>query len=370
MNLVRLRYREPVSFLTLSSISAQFSYTANANVIAQAQKQDFNFGIGSDNPLFTYSEQPTITYAPLQGAEFATRIMRDIDLETFGLLATSQWDVNILMRLLAEKMGRLPNKPEDMAEGEGSSSSYAKFMTVMRIWKNLQNHGRLVFAKVPDDEAVVTESLPASQITADSAVSADKSGYALTRRKDGAYDLVKSGATMFCLMATYFNKEDADTVDACLGIKPLRRQDSDDRIVERIKIVRASDVPMTVWTEPTLPVLPIQFRSFLNVMQYVAAGIEAPESDIQKQVVKTYTNSGGKPFDRRELTKDLLDIRCSQHQPKSAFVWIRYRGHYFYIDDADVASKDAFAFIGLIFSLYAGAPSSASPLLTIPVGGR
>jgi hypothetical protein len=256
-----------------------------------------------------------------------------------------------------------------MAGGEGPSSSYAKFMTVTRIWKNLQDRGRLVFARVPDEEAIIAESLPASQITPDSAVSADKSGYVLNRRKDGAYDLVKPGATMFCLVATYFSKEDADTVDTYLGIKPLRRQDGDDRIIERIRIVRASDVPMKVWLEPTLPVLPIQFRSFLDVMYYVAAGIEVPESDIKKQIVKTYTNSQGKTFNRRELTKDLLNVKCSVLPPNSAYLGVRYRGHYFYIDDSDVGSKDTFALIEFIFSLHAGAAPSAAPILTIPVGG-
>ena len=83
-------------------------------------------------------------------------------------------------------------------------------------------------------------------------------------------------------------------------------------------------------------------------------GIEVPQADIRNGVVRTYVDSRGEPFERRSLTKGLLDVKCSRMKPSTAYIGVNYRGYYFYIDDTDVDSKDTFALIAFIFSLRSG----------------
>jgi len=68
-----------------------------------------------------------------------------------------------------------------------------------------------------------------------------------------------------------------------------------------------------------------------------------------------------------DLTK-YLTIHCSKSRPKDAFVAIRHRGKWFYVDDRDAASKRSF---NLIYDLYnieiASSAPSAGPVLTLPV---
>ena len=109
---------------------------------------------------------------------------------------------------------------------------------------------------------------------------------------------------------------------------------------------------------------------FINIMYYISAAIEVPESDAGDGTVRTYRDAQGRPVDRRLLTQDLLNVKCRLLRPRSAYVSVNYRGRWFYIDDDDVQSKDTFALLGLIFSLHSGEATSTHPVLTLPVGGN
>jgi len=43
-----------------------------------------------------------------------------------------------------------------------------------------------------------------------------------------------------------------------------------------------------------------------------------------------------------------------------------HRGHWYWIDDSDVASKSSFTFLLILFSLAETGPSSAAPVVTVP----
>jgi len=98
LNLVRLKYRESALFLEIGAISSHFSYSANASFAAtlpEGAPNTFAVGTGAG-----YAEQPTVTYAPLQGEQFASRLLEEINFATFLLLLRGGWDVDVLMRIL------------------------------------------------------------------------------------------------------------------------------------------------------------------------------------------------------------------------------------------------------------------------------
>lgn len=80
-------------------------------------------------------------------------------------------------------------------------------------------------------------------------------------------------------------------------------------------------------------------------------------------------DSGGeRRFDWSRVTGPLLRIRSQAAEPASAFVKERYRGWWFYIDDADLNSKTTFGLLHFLFSLQSE-PAGKSPLLTVSTGG-
>ncbi len=64
--------------------------------------------------------------------------------------------------------------------------------------------------------------------------------------------------------------------------------------------------------------------------------------------------------------KPLIRIRSSADRPQDAFVAIRYRDHWFWIDDRDLYSKRTFSFLMLIFTLTESGGVSAAPIVTVP----
>jgi hypothetical protein len=68
------------------------------------------------------------------------------------------------------------------------------------------------------------------------------------------------------------------------------------------------------------------------------------------------------------LLGGVFRIRSESSRPEEASLAVRYRQHWFYIDDSDLDSKSTFAMLSQIFSLQAGKAEGLVPVLTLPVG--
>ena len=68
------------------------------------------------------------------------------------------------------------------------------------------------------------------------------------------------------------------------------------------------------------------------------------------------------------MSGNLLKIASSESPPPGAFVRIRYRGHWFYIDDADLNSKATFNLLNYLLSLQSAGSEGIGAMLTVPVG--
>ena len=85
--------------------------------------------------------------------------------------------------------------------------------------------------------------------------------------------------------------------------------------------------------------------------------------------VRRTRDAGGETFDWRQLTGDLLRVKTAPSRPPAAAVAVPYRGHWFYIEDADLESKSTFALLLELFNMSADASLVAAPTLTLPIGG-
>lgn len=85
LNLVRLRYDDSPLFVKVNAITAQFSGDSRAGVSAEGITdvgiRYFGFGdVG-------FSDRPTISYAPQQGADAAQTLLTPLTLESIALLS-------------------------------------------------------------------------------------------------------------------------------------------------------------------------------------------------------------------------------------------------------------------------------------------
>ena len=59
----------------------------------------------------------------------------------------------------------------------------------------------------------------------------------------------------------------------------------------------------------------------------------------------------------------------SPFPPLNAYVSIRYRNHWFYIEDNDLNSKSTFSLLVQLYDLQSGDAKGSAPVLTLPIGG-
>ena len=103
-------------------------------------------------------------------------------------------------------------------------------------------------------------------------------------------------------------------------------------------------------------------RSLLGTLFFLSLAVDTPQADRDAGLI------GGAALDWGQVIDNLLEVRTSANEPERAFVRIRYRGHWFYIDDADLNSKATFNLLNYLYSLQAASGDRGSPLLTVPVG--
>jgi len=107
----------------------------------------------------------------------------------------------------------------------------------------------------------------------------------------------------------------------------------------------------------------LETASVIAIIRAAGECIDIPESHLQAGFVEPAARDEMHPFIR---------IRTSRKRPPGqGTVAIRYRDWWYYVDDADPESKQAFLFLRTLLGLrlQQGAKDEGVPVLTIPVGG-
>ena len=79
LNLVRLRYRDTPLFLEVGSIVTHYPLGATAgHRSADQRRRGHDPGLQPGVPASPLTEEPTVTYGPLQGADFVARLLTPV----------------------------------------------------------------------------------------------------------------------------------------------------------------------------------------------------------------------------------------------------------------------------------------------------
>lgn len=108
-------------------------------------------------------------------------------------------------------------------------------------------------------------------------------------------------------------------------------------------------------------------RSFIGILTSVSAFIDVPDEDVEAHRVLPspgYATNGERP---------VVIVRTSASRPQSPYaaVAVEYRDRWFWIDDSDFESKDAFRTMLTLMQLAEGGANPAkAPVLTIPASAQ
>lgn len=119
---------------------------------------------------------------------------------------------------------------------------------------------------------------------------------------------------------------------------------------------------------PEKGVIGVSTRSLIGVFFYLSHGIDVPAAHREEGLVTSTRDAAGGDFDWRQLTGDVFRVRTCRNRPAAAAIAVPYRGHWFYIEAADLETKSTFALLLELFNMSAEASFGAGPTLTLPVG--
>jgi hypothetical protein len=96
-------------------------------------------------------------------------------------------------------------------------------------------------------------------------------------------------------------------------------------------------------------------------MAELAAGIDVPEQDLLegRATPRDLSPAGA-------AVAPLVRIRSGSDRPLDAYAAVRYRDHWFWVDDRDLGSKRMFMFLMIFSSLAETGAVPQAPVLTIP----
>lgn len=106
-------------------------------------------------------------------------------------------------------------------------------------------------------------------------------------------------------------------------------------------------------------------RSMMQIMAALATQITVPSKHVAEGLTVASLSSS------KNFTEDLgqfIKISSSTEQPEKAYTAVKYKEHWFWVDDRDFKSKRAFAFLMILFSLTESGGQKDLPLVTIPAG--
>lgn len=323
LNLVRLRYYDIPYFLDVGGVTTQFTMksSANAGVSIPGFDEDNPVNIGGD---FTWQNQPTIQYSPLEGHAFAAQLLRPIDLRTIQQLIYSGWDVDRVFRLVIQNFNGLTNAAEASGPTPSYHPSHTKFYEATSLMRQLQKRGELQVGVRIDSPSEHVHTTSCNRETHTLQVAFPKG----TELSEKLANLVDGAKTM----------KDSYVLQMNLGF---------------------------TWNG-NIGVMP---RSILSCMYYLCESVEIPEEDLENGLVERTLNESGEAFDWHSLLSNIMSIQSNSSYPDDAYVCIKYRDHWFYIANDDLTSKKTFVLLLQLYNLQAGEASKVvPPILTIPLG--
>ncbi len=322
LNIVRFRYLEPPYFLELKSLNTSFLFNPKASAELDipspitpitAWMPDLRLDLE-----FDYEEKPTVSYIPLTGKDFVTRMLSPIGIDTILLilnvprrvdktLATTVREINGVANVALVAASR--NLNVNVIEFEMPK----EFQRILKLMQTLSDQRLMHFGHVKrgkETQAVVQFRRAAL----------DTPEY---QELTGLLD-IEPGRTVYDLLSGIGN-----------------------------------------WKPDTIT---LTTRSLSNVLAFASIGVQIPEEDAKAGNVLMVRDSDSftDNFTNRRFGK-LIQIRSSKSPPANAAVAVYYRRNWFYIDDADLNSKAFYYLIKTLLALKSSVAKGEGPILTLPL---
>ncbi len=312
LNIVKIRYADMPLFVEVASVVSGYTLEGSVNLSGTVSSEDAVQGdFLSLGTAGKYTDRPTITYAPITGQQFNQSFMLPIPPRAVLFLMQSGWPVDLIMPLTVDSINGLRSQ---ISAGANQRAGDVDFYRVIELLRKIQQSGAVGMQIIKEENQKETTIM-------------------FFNRKNIAPEI----------------KAALQEVSQLLDLRPGARE-----IRITYGLIQKSDEEIAMLT-----------RSMLHIMIELATMVDVPPQHVTEG--RTMPSIAQQNNNVNEL-KQLIKIKHSTEKPADAFTAVKYRDHWFWIDDRDFKSKRSFAFLMILFSLTEKGGQEGLPLVTIPTG--
>lgn len=310
LNIVKVRYADMPLFMEVASIVSGYTLESSVNLGGTLVDSDVVPDTLSLGAAGKYTDRPTITYAPITGAQFNKNFMTPVPPHAVLFLLQAGWPAEIVLPLTLEAVNGL-RAPK--TAGAGQRTADAEYFRVIELLDMLQSSSAIGMRVISDEDGKKTTIM-------------------VIRRRNVSPDILAA----------------EDELVKLLGMRRGAKE-----YTVTFGEVAKNDTELAMLT-----------RSMLSMMVELAGQITVPE----QHVVEGRTVSSLIKIDAPDDGRRLVSIQHSEEKPEDAFIAVRYKDYWYWIDDRDFQSKRIFAYLMILFSLTESGGKEGLPLVTIPAG--
>lgn len=312
LNIVKLRYADMPLFMDVASIVSGYTLESSVNIGGSLVEGSSNPGNLSLGTAGKYTDRPTITYAPITGAQFNKTFMAPLPPSAVLFMIQAGWPANIVLEISVEAINGLRAQKSG---GIGQRVGDPRYYRMIELFTTIQQSGGFSVRVLSEKDE--KETL-----------------FMVLRQSNVAPEIIAAG-------------------DELAGLLGMHRR------AEEYKVAFGE----TAKNDKELAMLT---RSLLSIMAELSGQIDVPAHHISEgRTVPSLAESGNI---EQEVARRLISIRHSKDKPEDAFIAVKYKDYWFWIDDRDYKSKRTFAYLMILFSLTETGGKEGLPLVTIPAG--
>ena len=309
LNIVKLRYMDLPVFMDVASVvsgySLQTGVSANGTLSSDRAIQGNFAAVGAQA---IYTDRPTITYVPMTGDKFLRGLVTPIDPKNVFFLLQSGYAADFILGLAVESLNGVRNRS---TAGGAVREADPAFIRALELLREVQAAGGFAM-RIEEDKVK------------------GSTGVVFIRRDDVPAEILEKGAEIRRLL-----KLSSDQERFVLTYSPKRGADDE---------------------------LAVNSRSMLQIMQAFASFMDVPEAHIKDQsATPSFESSSG-----ADAPQQRVRIHSGKEKPASAFAAVRYRDHWFWVENGDRPTKRALSAVMFFFTLAETGSPERLPLITIP----
>ncbi len=311
LNVVKLRYGDIPVFLEVGQVIA--GYQIQGTIGAGFTGGNTTAGIvgpftasGTATGLGTWTDRPTVIYAPLTGVDFLKKLMTPIPPSAVLFLLQSDYSAEVVLPLVVDSVNGVRN--ESRRFGRPADPQFARLVQLLRALQ----------------------------------LSGDVQARIEPRKEGGEAGLLTFGGSK--------EPQSAGERGELRRILQLDPQGHEFRVVYGGHAGKPDE-------------LDLMTRSMLQIMIELAANVRVPASDVaERKATPGRVDTDTTPPAERPR----LEILSGDTAPADAYAAVQYGGRWFWIADNDIQSKFTFASVMLLFSISDTGAKGAAPVVTVP----